>query len=230
MKRRDTVALATVHGGTVSALFHTSVATALRFDARGPRRIDALLPEHSSANVSISRNAVVARFLDDTDCDWLWWVDSDQAFEPDALEQLLDVADPQRAPIVSGLTFREVRDHLVPAAYDMGADTDGNLAPIPIADYPRDAMVQVAAVPAAFLLVHRSVLEAVRAREFSRVYPWFQEIGMAGQVLDEGVTFTIRAGVCEFPVWLNTAVPAGHHRSRLLTEELFLEQQADGAR
>lgn len=225
MTRRNTVALANIHAGTVSGLFHTSVASALRLDARGPRRIDALLSEFSSANVSIARNAVAARFLGQTDCDWLWFVDSDQAFEPDALELLLDNADPQRAPIVSGLTFNDVGGRLVPAAFDWVTDAAGAPAALALESYPRDAMVQVGAVPAAFLLVHRRVLEAVRDREFSSTYPWFMNQPLGGRPLPEGLTFCLRAGICEFPIWLNTAVRSTHHRTRLLTEDLFLEQQ-----
>lgn len=74
-------------------------------------------------------------------------------------------------------------------------------APCPIADYPRDAMVQVAAVPAAFLLVHRSVLEAVRAREFSCVYPLFGSKRSAWPARwSTRAICTIRAGVCGYPV------------------------------
>jgi hypothetical protein len=185
-----------------------------------------LLNEWSSANVSAARNSLTAKFLAEHTAEWLLWIDADMGWDHSALEQLLAVADPVRAPIVGGLCFGASGDQLFPTIYQF-AEVEGRITTVRLNDYERDAMVQVAATGAAFLLIHRSVLVAMRDRKFNEVFPWFQETELSGQPAGEDLTFCIRAGICEFPIWVNTAVKVGHHKSHLLTEELFDSQNKE---
>ena len=221
----STVCIAFIHPGQCSAYFTTSLVGSLLYDRATSRRIVNLKNEWSSANVSASRNSLTQQFLDDTDAEWLWWIDADMAWEPQALDALLEVADPESAPIVGGLCFGASHDVLWPTVYKW-ADVDGSLTTVRVADYPRDSVVQVAATGAAFLLIHRSALEKVRDRGFNRTFPWFQETELDGKPVGEDLTFCIRAGLCELPVFVNTGVKVGHHKSHLLTEDLFLAQHS----
>lgn len=218
------VVIAFIHPGETSAYFTTSLIGTLLYDRATGKHIVGLINEWSSANVSAPRNNLTRKFLDDYTADWLWWIDADMAWDHDALEQLLKVADPVKAPIVGGLCFGASADRLFPTVYQF-AEVDGRVTTVRISDYPRDAMVQVAATGAAFLLIHRSALEAIRDKAFNAAFPWFQETELSGQPAGEDLTFCIRAGICELPVWVNTAVKVGHHKSHLLTEELFSAQQ-----
>lgn len=222
---KQTVVIAHLHPGMVSAYFLHSLTGVLLLDRKGPQRITGLLQEWSSANVSQPRNNLTETFLNDHTADWLLWIDSDMAFQPDALEQLLASADPVKAPIVGGLCFGSANGELFPTVYQWGETETGQIVTWRDKDYPRDAMVQVGATGAAFLLIHRSALITIRERKFNAVFPWFQETELAGKPAGEDLTFCIRAGICGLPVWVNTAVKVGHHKSQLLTEDLFLEQQ-----
>lgn len=51
------------------------------------------LPIESGANIVTARNRIVRVFLENTDAEWLWMVDSDMTFEMDTLDRLLEVAD-----------------------------------------------------------------------------------------------------------------------------------------
>jgi GT2 family glycosyltransferase len=198
----------------------------LLHDRATEHRICGALQEWSSANVSQARNSLTAKFVDDHKAaDWLLWIDSDMAFDPNSLDALLAVADPERAPVVGGLCFGSDANGLFPTIYQMAALEDGRPVTTRMQDYPTDAMVQVAATGAAFLLIHRSVLVAIREHGFNGVFPWFQETELAGNPCGEDLTFCLRAGMCGFPVWVNTAVKVGHHKSQLLTEKLFREQR-----
>ena len=218
-----TVVVAFIHPGTCSAYFTTSLVGSLLYDRATARRIVGLKNEWSSANVSQPRNNLTRQFLE-TGAEWLWWIDADMGWEPEALDQLLSVADPKSAPIVGGLAFGAFHDMLFPTIYQFG-QVDGQLTTVRMADYPRDAVVEVAATGAAFLLIHRSALEAIRDREFNKTFPWFQETEMSGQPVGEDLTFCLRARMLEIPVHVNTAVKVGHHKSTLLTEERFFEQR-----
>ncbi len=91
-----------------------------------------------------------------------------------------------------------------------------------VGQYPADALVKVAGTGAAFLLIHRTALDKIRARGFNETFPFFQETEMHGQPVGEDVTFCLRALACNLPIHVNTAVKIGHHKSTLLTEDMFL--------
>lgn len=222
----ETVVIAFIHPGECSAYFTTSLVGSLLYDRATARRIVGLKNEWSSANVSDSRNSLTRQFLDDTDAEWLWWIDADMAWDPQALDQLLEVADAESRPVVGGLCFGASGDQLFPTIYQW-AEIGEQLTTVRVRKYERGVPVQVAATGAAFLLIHRSVLERIRDRGFSKAFPWFQETELGGKPVGEDLTFCIRAGLVEAPVFVHTGVKVGHHKSSLLTEELFLAQQPE---
>ena len=206
-----TVAVGFVHPGTVSTHFLLSLY-------RTPGVAD-VIDERSGPNVARARNRVVERFLDG-DVDWLLMADTDMQWQPDALDRLLAVADPESCPIIGGLCFGTDDGRLVPTIFDVVTLRGENVV-VRCDTYPRDRLVSCAATGAAFLLVHRGVLVAVRDAKFSLVFPWFQETERDGFACGEDVTFCLRAGELGFPVLVDTRVKTGHHKSVLFTESLF---------
>lgn len=223
-RRSDTVVIAFIHPGQVSAYFTTSLLGTMLYDQNGPHRIVGLTNEWSSANVSAARNFLTGKFVDDYDADWLLWIDSDMAWDHDALDLLLAEADPVKAPIVGGLCFGAAHDKLFPTIYHLIHGEDGRPTTVRVNEYEDNAMVQCTATGAAFLLIHRSVLTTIRERKFNEAFPWFQETELAGQPAGEDLTFCLRAGICGFPVYVHTGVKIGHHKSHLLTHDLFQSQ------
>jgi hypothetical protein len=222
----ETVCLAYIHPGQTSAYFTECLVNLLMWDRADARRITACLNEWSSANVSASRNNLVGVFLDEKDADWLLWIDADMAFPHTALEDLLKSAHPKRAPIVGGLCFGAVHDRLFPTIYQMTELEDGRLTTLRVNDYPDNRLVGCASTGAAFLLIHRDVLVKMRDRQFNAAFPWFQETEIAGAPAGEDLTFCLRAGQLGYPIYVDTAVKIGHHKSILYTHELFQAQKA----
>jgi hypothetical protein len=195
------------------------------FDQATSRRVVGCLNEWSSANVSPARNSLTGRFLDEYDAEWLLWIDADMAFEHTALDGLLASADPAERPIVGGLCFGSMLGRLFPTIYQF-VETDDGLTTVRVEEYP-DGLVQCAATGAAFLLIHRSALEAMRDRKFNAAFPWFQEAELAGQPAGEDLTFCIRAGILGLPVFVDTRVRIGHHKSIVLDHDMFQAQRAE---
>lgn len=222
---RETVVVAYLHPGMVSSYFTKSLMLTLLFDRVREQRIVNVLDDWSSANISASRNELTRQFLDESSADWLLWIDSDMAWQPDALEQLLAVADPTDRPVVGGLCFGALDDQLFPTIYHLASLPDGGFSTVRVFDYPQDALVRCTATGAAFLLIHRSALTAIRDHGFNATFPWFQETENAGQPVGEDITFCLRAGQVGVPIHVNAAVKVGHHKSTLLTEERFLAQR-----
>jgi hypothetical protein len=227
--RSDTVCVAFIHPGETSAYFTTSIIASLLYDAGTAQHITGLLNEWSSANVSQSRNSLTEQFLEHNQSEWLLWIDADMGWDHDAIPRLLASADPVKAPIVGALCFGARHGELFPTIYQMAQTEHGDLTTMRPHDYPPDAMVGCAATGAAFLLIHRSVLVAMRDRKFSAAFPWFQETELAGKPAGEDLTFCLRAGQCGFPVYVNTGVRISHHKSHLLTADLHAEQRAKEA-
>jgi GT2 family glycosyltransferase len=226
--KRGKVAVGYVHSTDVSIYFHTSLLNTFVADMNGARRImdgGARIPKYSSANISNARNAIVRTFLTSTDAEWLWMVDTDMAWEPDALDILLAHASRERAPIVGGLCFGVEDGQLFPTLYAWEKRGEG-LGIARYSEFPDDAMFQVGATGAAFLLIHRSVLEAVESKGFNKTFPWFQETEMNGLACGEDITFCARAGMCGFPVYVHTGVEVGHHKSYTLTAAMYRDQRS----
>lgn len=222
----DRVVIAYIHPGETSAYFTQSLVNLLMIDQAMNRRVVGCLNEWSSANVSVARNSLTGQFLDNYDADWLLWIDADMAFEHDALERLLASADAKTRPIVGGLCFGVALDTLFPTIYQFIENEAGALTTMRVGDYPNDQVVQCAATGAAFLLIHRSVLAGMRDRGFNAAFPWFQETELAGQPAGEDLTFCIRAGILGHPVHVDTSVKIGHHKSTVLTHDMFQAQRA----
>jgi GT2 family glycosyltransferase len=223
------VVIAWLSPGQVSHYFVESLSKTILLGYRD-RWLANILPEWSSANVSAARNTVTERFLDGPgDPEWLLWVDSDMQWDPEAITDLLAVADPKERPIVGGLCFGMSGDAgMYPTIY-MGYETEaGEFTTIRVRDYPRNTLVRVAATGAAFLLIHRTVLEKMRAHGFDRAFPFFAESSGNGKPVGEDITFCIRAGILGFPVYVHTGVLIGHHKSALLTEAEFEKQLPPG--
>ena len=223
------VCVAFIHPGETSAFFTTSMLAMMLYDGHTERHITGLVNEWSSANVSAARNKLTALFCDEKpDADWLMFIDADMGFEHDALERLMRVADPDTAPVVGGLCFGAQADRLFPTIYQV-VRVESGLRVNRTHEYERDAVVQVAATGSAFLLIHRRVIEAVREARVSKAFPWFQETELDGDPVGEDITFCLRAGMLGFPIFVDTRVKVGHHKSWLLTEEVFESQQREAA-
>ena len=225
-KHIPSVVLAFIHPGQTSSYFTESMLTTVLSVAAGATtwQLANVLQEWSSANVSAARNTVTDRFLDGGVGDWLLWVDADMQWEPSALDLLMESAHPTDRPIVGGLCFGMSSGELVPTIYQWARTDDGELVTYRVANYERDALIRCAATGAAFILIHRSVLEAMRAAHFNPAFTFFQEVQMGSRPVGEDITFCIRAGQLGFPVHVDTRAKIGHHKSQLLTEDAYLKQ------
>lgn len=221
----DRVVLAYIHPGQTSSYFTQSLTNLLMFDQATGRHVVGCLNEWSSANVSAARNSLTGRFLDEYDAEWLLWIDADMAFEHTALDELLVSADPATAPIVGGLCFGATFGALFPTIYQFVTNDDDQIRTVRVNDYEDNTLIQCAATGAAFVLIHRTVLEAIRDRKFNTAFPWFQETELGGQPAGEDLTFCIRAGILGLPIHVDTGVKIGHHKSTVLDHDTFQAQK-----
>ena len=185
-------------------------------------------------NIALQRNKIISAFLE-TDADWLWFIDTDQTFEPDIIEQLLDSADKNERPLISGLVqaYRPGRPegHRVTPACVVLTDDQRLAAPNLI---PPDRWWEVAAIGAGCLFAHRTVFEKIAAESVEETaYPWFEyktwkRLDADGKTvvdsMGEDYVFSLRAGAAGFPILVDTDIRCGHIKPYEFTDRDFWEQ------
>jgi hypothetical protein len=222
----EDIAIGWVDPGKVSTPFVKSLLATLAYDRVNGCRIGGWIPIGSSANISAGRNEVVEQFLA-SPASWLAMVDTDMVWPPDAIHRLVESADPEKLPVVGGLCFAKEQDTgmVWPTLFVLvGSEDDPQLARYD--EWIDGEMLPVAATGAAFLVMHRSVLEAVRDHGFSKAYPWFQEREFNGQRSGEDATFCLRVAAVGGTVHVNTAVDVGHIKEHIVTVEGYRAQRA----
>ena len=204
----DHVVVGYVHPGTVRAEFMASMLGLVR---RGSPPVDQVIEIGSGPNVSGARNLMTRMFLAEQSAPWLFMVDTDMVFAPDALDRLVASADPAERPIVGALCYSQdgATGDPQPVMYEL-VERDGQPSFARYGSWPEDACVRVAATGAACLLMHRDALERVRSFGGDLAAPWFRESMIGTELVGEDLTFCLRAGAAGIPVHVNTGVEFGH--------------------
>lgn len=188
-----------------------------------------------SGLVATTRNYGARLFLDKTPHEWLLWIDTDMGFDPDAVHRLLDAADPERRPVVGALCFAFMeaaydgmggwRRTIVPTMYKMGKTESGEASFCFYGDYEPDKVTPVAATGAAFLLIHRTALEKLRAEHGDH---WFDQFyDAAGDIVGEDLAFCSRALRAGIIPAVHTGVKTTHHKELWLSEQDYLAQMQE---
>lgn len=227
------VSVGFLHPGHYAACFAESLKDLLFFDAAGAQRVVShahgqLGKQVGSGGIVSGRNQLAKVMCDESEAEWLFMVDSDMGFSPDTLERLLAVADPKARPVVGALCFAcktagkaehyGIRYRAVPTLYTFLED-DERIGFVPMLDYPADSLVPVAATGGACVLIHRSVLEGVRAR-YGDV--WFDTIRHPkGAEFSEDLSFCVRVAGAGFPMYVDTSVKTTHDKGFVFLDEEF---------
>lgn len=248
----DKVVLAYVVSNEVAYSWHRSMMGLVAFDAGLHGRLQQpggfLAIKYGTGGLIEARNQAVQEFLDDyPNADWLFWLDTDMGFAPDALELLLAAADPAERPIVGGLCFAQRDDEPdglggwrvtpTPTIYDW--ITLGDQSGYAVRwDYPMDTVTKCHATGSACVLIHRSVLERMReAFASGEIRPaWYDRLPNPStkQLFSEDLSFCARAGALGFAVWIDTRVKTSHYKQQWVAEEdyvrhRFVHAQVDAA-
>lgn len=241
--RRGSVVPAFLDDGHWSACFGLSYLHLTLHDLANRQRIireggTYLRKVAGTGGIPDGRNEVTRNFLDHTDGEWLWFVDTDMGFAEDTVDRLVASADEHHRPVMGGLCFAQrkvqdgpfhsVRNGVIPTVYSY-VETGEEVGFMPNPDYGRDQVVAASGTGAACLLIHRRVLRKVRERYGDAWWdPITHPTGLKGRprTFSEDLSFCVRvAGVAE-PVHVNTAVKTVHEKGGVfLDEDLFLGQQ-----
>lgn len=221
MHKNEKVTIAFAHDVVVDTEFALSLVEIVR---QRSNRIHSYHCVEGTGLLTKSRNIIVKHFLDSTQGDWLLMIDSDQRVPVESFDLLVQTADKEKRPVVSGLVFAAVWEGLslrpVPAIFYQ--TEDGGI--LPYDDYPKNSIVEIAACGAAYMLIHRSVLNKIRDNAPADVkdWCWFQDGPIPGnRWLSEDLMFSSRLREHGFKLHAHTGAKAGHHKMLWLEEPMF---------
>ena len=219
----DSVAVGYVHPHTVTEAWANSLAKAC---LHRPNQIISLIasqnPRHESA-----RNATIQKFIEGvTDgnetygAEWLMWIDTDQVFAQDAIEQLRETAHEYKAQAVGGVTWIYKRD--TKAVTSNGFLWQGNNFEV-IDDYRTGGIYEIQGTGSAFVLLHRDMF----AHKDKYWHISYEKHPATGQYMGHDLAFfydTVVDGPHKL-IW-NTSVQAGHVKHFVLDEAAFRNYRA----
>jgi GT2 family glycosyltransferase len=205
------VFLGFIHPNTVTAGFMESVLQVIALSQQD-QRVKAVQMERGFAgSLGECRNRVTEKFLR-SDCDYLWFVDTDIIFKPGALDRLLE----HDKDIVSG-------------RYDLVMETSNwdwytrvcafkwadpamlrGLVPLKPPDRIQDPMLQkVGACGAGFILIKRRVFEEMVDGPIAEGNWW----GEWNSEMGEDVSFCKRATEAGFDIWFDWDLKVLHQKT-----------------
>ena len=233
MPNRDKVCIAYVHSLEVAHSWHQSLMALIAYDVANSQRVIGggwLATKYGTGGIVQARNDTTRQFVHDMpDVDWLMWVDTDMGFEANAVDRLMDAADPETAPIMCGLCFmnREVGvdgvgGYLVqPAPTIFDWYDDGERRGFTVRrDYERDSVLACAGTGSAFVLIHKSVFQRIES-EYGQA--WYSPVRnpTTDSWISEDLSMCARANALEIPVHVHTGVKTSHLKHMWLDERLF---------
>lgn len=220
------ITLAYIYGkdAGVHPLFVHSLTLVLLY---GRELLSKKLPVISNGgnNIVEQRNQVVRSFLEDSDADWLLFVDTDQTFDQHLPRRLLASADPESRPVVSALVMAQRNPPHRPITPAFVVEFNGRFV---VPDTIPSGVVDC--IPGAgCVLIHRTVLQAIREKfEPHTAFPWFahteHRTDAGWDSLGEDYTFMTRARALGFPTCVDTTIHVGHVKEVVLTTQHFWSQ------
>lgn len=223
----NSVAIGYVRPNDVDGRFFDSITNLLLYDRDNGHRIDCTVGAESGPRIANSRNEVVRMFLETTDCEWLYWTDTDMVMPVDTIDVLLEHADPVERPIVGALCFAGGRTKMSPTIYAIGHNADGKLESETILAYPQAALIEVGGTGCACVLVHRTVFERIQANmPDGYPLPWYQDQIIDNKDWGEDLIFCVRARAAGARIFIHTGVKVGHRKMWTMDEPAFLDYAA----
>jgi hypothetical protein len=217
----QTLVIAYPHNGMVHQPFMKSLMAFREYDLVH-RRILRGIEDEWGLYPAGNRNVICTRFLN-TDPQWLLFIDTDHAFEPETVYQLLDDADAIDRPIMSALYFGVLQGNVAPMWWDKNEGGEyQTMTTITAGLQPIDAAGM------GFCLIQRRVLETMRAKgDPNDSWTWFgHDLGkLQGKAVRMGEDFTFfdRARALGFQAWGDGRLVITHMKGMALGLDMVLK-------
>lgn len=241
-----TVLPAIIDGGQWAACFGLSWADMMLRDQAGSGRMIRPGGQYvrrmaGTMGVAAARNEISGYFLNSTDAEWLFMVDTDMGFSADTVDRMVESAVTNKVGILGGLCFAQkvdpdlaqgpfnaVRYRIQPTLYRyVEIEKTGERGFQSLTKYTRDAFQPVAATGAACLLVHRDALLAIGPEPFMPITDPTGGGRGTPRTFSEDLSFCIRANAAEVPMGVDTSIKTTHYKGGIYLDEVAFAMQQE---
>lgn len=187
--------------------------------------------------VAEGRNSIVRAFLEGTEGEWLWMVDTDMGFRPDTVARMVASAKANKVDVLGALCFalkgrgksetpmHARRYRMQPTMYRY-VDTGQEKGFAAITGYERNAFQYVDGTGAACLLMHRRALETMAPAPFRPMLVAGANPDGTDRPFSEDLSFCARAAAVGIAIGVDTAIQTTHHKvGMFLDEETYLAER-----
>jgi hypothetical protein len=203
-----TVSIGYASGSTVVAEFAQSLAILASYDS-SKYTLNQILKQSGSL-IDDNRNQLVQRFLLSTPSEWLMMLDTDLSFDYDIIDKLLEMAAVTDAKICAGwYNMRIWHQNEIKPLPTVYHSIDDEKSKIHIWSENDPVYIQADAVAAGMLLIHRSVLEAMRPV----VDPYYFKFDHKSRAtITEDIHFCKNTKLLGYPIYVHKEVRALHYK------------------
>lgn len=216
-KSLDKVTFGLVDGDNVSGAFTMGLLEAI-FETEVP--FSSAL-RYRSVFVAKNRRDLLHNWLNNTNTEWLFWVDSDIVLNKEAVEKIWNAADKELSPIVSGLYFYPLQDGesftINPCIYNFSNHPHYGLN---INNFEKDTLIKIEAAGFGCLLMHRSAIEKLIGLSG---YVDFFGINAASLQPTENEDFNFFSYLLKYdmPVYAHTGAIVNHVKPILVNDHIL---------
>jgi hypothetical protein len=174
--------------------------------------------------IARQRQTVIDYWYEKSKSDWLLWVDSDVVISPEKFKLLWDNKDAKERPLVSGVYFttdnpEEPLMIPMPTVYSFTNKGDGTFGLSRVHPLPENELIKADAAGFGFILMHRSIVEKVKA-----VAPdgqMFMEMGRGTKFIGEDIFFFMLCDKAEVPLYCHTGATVPHMKRFSFDEHYY---------
>lgn len=217
---QESVSIAWCDNGMVDGKFMQGVTDVLLKSG-----IDFKSTLRSQGNqIARQRETVINYWFDKTDTEWLLWVDSDVVISPDTFKLLWGNKDAKERPILTGVYFttdtpEEPLMVPMPTVFNFADNGDGGFGLVRVHPLPNNQLIQVGAAGMGYVLMHRSIVEKIRAAVPDS--PLFAEMGHGKTFIGEDIYFFALCDKADIPVFCHTGATAPHMKRFSFDEHYY---------
>jgi len=214
------ISLGMLHGQYVDGYTFDSVIQLL---VTHPKLITEVISLRSGPSLAFGRNKMTEVFMESSESPWLFCLDSDMVFQPEQIEQMLEIAEKENIKMLGALawvcgdgeaTAENMRGNL-------WAQVGGKQAE-PV-HFPTNTLTKVAATGAACVLIHRDVFAKIGKSG------WWDHKVVKREQLGEDISFCQRVTNAGFDIYVHTGIEFGHVKSQILTSRLVFPERTENA-